>query len=84
MLPDRRHLLPIVLALLSIAVGFALLSQGTGLAIRGRYIQLPALLLMAYGLVVLWWHVQRAISVFEVRTSRAVHRALRSRHNRTR
>jgi hypothetical protein len=78
MLPDRRHLLPIVLALLSIAVGFALLSQAVGLAIHGRYLQLPALLLIVYGLVVMWWHLQRSIGVFEVRTARAVQRALRA------
>jgi len=78
MLPDRRHLLPIALALLSIAVGLALLSQAAGLAIHSRYIQLPALLLIVYGLVVMWWHLQRWIGVFEVRTARAVHRALRA------
>lgn len=84
MLPDRRHLLPILLALLSILVGLALLSQGVGLAIHGRYIELPALLLIVYGLVVMWWHLQRSISVFEVRTARAVHRALRGYSRRTR
>ena len=84
MLPDRRHLLPIVLALLSLAVGLTLLSQSTSLAIHGRYIQLPALLLIVYGLVVIWWHMQRAISVFEVRTARAVYRALRGRYSRMR
>lgn len=84
MLPDRRHRLPIVLALLSIAVGITVLSQSFGLAMQARYIQLPALLLIVYGLVVMWWHLQRAISVFEVQTARAVQRALRRRYSRTR
>jgi hypothetical protein len=67
----------LVLALAAIAIGLILLSQGSGLIIRGLFIQLPALLLIIYGLVVAWWHTKRAVSVFEVQTARAVHRALR-------
>jgi hypothetical protein len=34
---------------------------------------------------VAWWHTKRAVSVFEVQTARAVHRALRgSRGHRRR
>ncbi|HEU5103003.1 MAG TPA: hypothetical protein VFU22_28465 [Roseiflexaceae bacterium] len=78
MLPDQRHLWALTLGLFSIVAGLALLSQGVGLAIHGRYIELPAFILIVYGLVVMWWHLQRSISVFEVRTARAVHRALRA------
>jgi hypothetical protein len=74
---DRRHTRPLVLALVSIAAGLALLTQESGFAIRGMFIQLPALLLLVYGLVVAWWHTKRAVSVFEVQTARAVHRAMR-------
>jgi protein-S-isoprenylcysteine O-methyltransferase Ste14 len=77
MLTDRRHLWPLLLALAAIAVGLVLLGQGAGLALPGEIIRLPALLLLTYGLVVAWWHTQRALAVFEVRTARAVHRALR-------
>ena len=73
---DRRHILSLVLALVSVAAGLALLAQGHGVAIGGIFIQLPALLIV-YGLVVAWWHTKRAVSVFEVQTARAVHRALR-------
>jgi hypothetical protein len=75
---DRRHIWALVLALVSIAAGLTLLAQGSGLIVRGTFIQLPGLLLVVYGLVVAWWHTKRAISVFEVQTARAVHRALRS------
>jgi len=74
---DRRHTWSLVLALVSLAAGLGLLAQGSGLAIRGMFIQLPSLLLIVYGLVVAWWHTKRAVSVFEVQTARAVHRALR-------
>jgi hypothetical protein len=47
------------------------------------FIQLPALLIV-YGLVVAWWHTKRAVSVFEVQTARAVHRALRGSFGHTR
>ena len=69
---DRRHTWSLVLALMSLLVGLGLLAQGAGVA------QLPALLLIVYGLVVAWWHTKRAVSVFEVQTARAVRRALRS------
>jgi hypothetical protein len=84
MLTDRRHVWPLLLAFVSIAAGLALLGSGAELVTRGRFIQLPALLLIIYGLVVAWWHIQRAISVFEVRTARAVHRALRGTLSRIR
>jgi len=74
---DRRHTWSLVLALVSLTVGLALLAQGSGVVIRGTFIQLPALLLIVYGLIVAWWHTKRAISVFEVQTARAVHRVLR-------
>jgi len=61
----------------SIAIGLVLLTQESGLAIRGMFIQLPALLLLVYGLIVAWWHIKRAVSVFEVQTARAMHRAMR-------
>ena len=77
MYTDRRHVWSLVLALVSIAAGLILFTQGSGLVIRGMFIQLPALLIV-YGLVVAWWHTKRAVSVFEVQTARAVHRALRS------
>ena len=67
---DRRHTWSLVLALMSLMVGLGLFAQGSGVA------QLPALLLIVYGLVVAWWHTKRAVSVFEVQTARAVHRAL--------
>jgi len=76
---DRRHIGSLILALMSVAVGLVLLTQAPGLAIRGMFIQLPALLLIVYGLVVAWWHTKRAVSVFEVQTARAMHRALRGR-----
>ena len=76
---DRRHTWSLALALMSLLVGLGLLAQGAGVA------QLPALLLIVYGLVVAWWHTKRAVSVFEVQTARAVHRALRgSRGHRRR
>ncbi len=75
---DRRHGWALVMALVSVVVGLALLAHGSGLAIRGTFIQLPELLLIVYGIVVAWWHTKRAISVFEVQTARAVHRALRN------
>jgi len=78
MYTDRRHVWALVLALVSVAAGLALLTQGSGLVIRGIFIQLPAVLLIVYGLVVAWWHTKRAVSVFEVQTARAVRRALRS------
>ena len=61
---DRRHTWSLVLALVSLAVGLVLFAQGSGLAIRGTFIQLPALLIV-YGLVVAWWHTKRAVLVFE-------------------
>jgi hypothetical protein len=76
---DRRHIRSLILALVSLTVGLVLLTQAPGLAVRGIFTQLPALLLIAYGLVVAWWHTKRAVSVFEVQTARAVHRALRDR-----
>jgi hypothetical protein len=78
MYTDRRHSWALVLALVSVAGGLALLTQASGLVIRGIFIQLLAVLLIVYGLVVAWWHTKRAVSVFEVQTARAVHRALRS------
>ena len=84
MLTDRRHLWGLLLALVSIGAGLMLFGQGAHVAARGIFIQLPALLLIIYGLIVAWWHTQRAISVFEVRTARAVHRALRGALGRTR
>jgi hypothetical protein len=81
---DRHHVWSLVLALVSIATGLALLTQGTGLVIRGIFIQLPALLMIIYGLIVAWWHTKRAVSVFEVQTARAVHRALRNSRGRMR
>jgi hypothetical protein len=83
MLIDRHHLWGLLLALLSVAAGMALLGQGAPVAAR-EFIQLLALLLIIYGLIVAWWHTQRAISVFEVRTARAVHRALNSARGRRR
>jgi hypothetical protein len=74
---DRRHVWSLILALVSIAAGLVLFAQGSGLVIGGLFIQLPALLLIVYGLVVAWWHTKRAVAVFEVQTARAVHRALR-------
>jgi len=74
---DRRHTRSLILALVSLAVGLGLLAQGSGLATHEMFIQLPALLLVVYSLVVAWWHTKRAVSVFEVQTARAVHRALR-------
>jgi hypothetical protein len=84
MLIDRRHLWGLVLALVSIVAGLALLGQSARFAAPELFIQLPALLLMIYGLIVAWWHTHRAISVFEVRTARAVHRALHSHRGRGR
>jgi hypothetical protein len=78
---NRRHMWSLVLALVSLAVGLALFAQGSGS--RGMFIQLPALLIV-YGLVVAWWHTKRAVSVFEVQTARAVHRALRGPLDRMR
>jgi flagellar motor component MotA len=75
---DRRYVWSLVLALVSVVIGLVLLTQGSVLVIRGTFIQLPALLLIIYGLVVAWWHTKRAVSVFEVQTARAVHRALRN------
>ena len=80
----RGHVWPLVLALVSIAVGLVLFAQGPGLVAGGMFIQLPALLLIVYGLVVAWWHIKRAVSVFEVQTARAVHRALRRSLGHTR
>ena len=80
---DRRHTWSLVLALVSLVVGLALLAQGSGLALHGMFIQLPALLIV-YGLVVAWWHTKRAVSVFEVQTARAVHRVLRGSLGRMR
>ena len=80
---DRRPVWSLILALVSVAAGLALLTQGSGLVIRGMFIQLPALLIV-YGLVVAWWHTKRAVSVFEVQTARAVHRALRGSLGHTR
>jgi hypothetical protein len=76
---DRRHLGSLILALVSLVVGLVLLTQVSRLVIPGMFTQLPALLLIVYGLVVAWWHTKRAVSVFEVQTARAVHRALRGR-----
>ena len=81
---DRRHTWSLVLALVSLLVGLGLLAQGSGVAVRGTFIQLPALLLIVYGLVVARWHTKRAVSVFEVQTARAVHRALRRSLGHTR
>jgi hypothetical protein len=75
---DRRHLKPLLLAIISVAIGLILLAQESGLLIRGMLIQLPALLLIIYGLTVAWWHTKYAVSVFEVQTARAVYRALHS------
>jgi hypothetical protein len=84
MYTDRRHVWALVLALVSVAAGLALLTQASGLVMRGIFIQLPAVLLIVYGLVVAWWHTKRAVSAFEVQTARAVHRALRSSHSHMR
>jgi hypothetical protein len=46
--------------------------------LRKRLLPAAALLLINYGLVVAWWYTKRTVSVFEVQTARAVHRALRS------
>jgi hypothetical protein len=81
---DRRHTWSLILALVSLTAGLGLFAQGSGLAIRGVFIQLPALLLIVYGLIVAWWHTKRAVSVFEVQTARAVHRALRGSLGRLR
>ena len=84
MYTDRRHSWALVLALVSVAGGLALLTQASGLVIRGIFIQLLAVLLIVYGLVVAWWHTKRAVSVFEVQTARAVHRVLRGSFERMR
>jgi hypothetical protein len=81
---DRRYTGSLVLALVSLIVGLALLTQESGLAVRGMFIQLPALLLIVYGLVVARWYTRRAVSVLEVQTARAVHRALRGSFDRWR
>jgi hypothetical protein len=73
---DRHHIKFLVPALVSLTIGLGLLTQSSELAIRGVFIQLPALLLVVYGLIVAWWHTKRAVSVFEVQAARAVHRAL--------
>ena len=81
---DRPHIKFLALALVSLTVGLGLLAQGSGLALRGISIQLPALLLVVYGLIVGWWHLKRAVSVFEVQAARAMHRALRRSSGRSR
>jgi len=75
---DRRHIWALVLALVSVVAGLVLLTQGAGLIIRGTFIQLPALLLIIYGLIVAWWHTKRAVSLFEVQPARAIYRVLRN------
>ena len=84
MLTDRRHLWALMLALLSIPAGLALFGQAADWAARDVFVKLPALLMIIYGLIVAWWHTQRALSVCEVRTARAVHRALRGPLSRIR
>jgi len=81
---DRRNIGSLVLALLSLTAGLALLTQEPGLAVRGMFVQLPALMLIVYGLVVAHWHTRRAVSVLEVQTARVVHRALRGSFGRWR
>ncbi|MEO7911786.1 MAG: hypothetical protein ABIV47_19235 [Roseiflexaceae bacterium] len=81
---DQRRTWSLILALMSLAAGLILFAQESGAFIHGTFIQLPGLLLIAYGLVVAWWNMKRAVSVFEVQTARAVHRALRGSLGRMR
>jgi len=59
----------------SLAVGLLLLARSGGLGQSGTFLRLAALLLIIYGVIVIWWRVEAAAPAVQAGVARMVRRA---------